>query len=267
MPRFAANISMLFTELPLAERFAAARAAGFTGVEMQMPYAEPATRLAAAAAAAGVAVALINVPPGDMMQGGPGLACVPGREGMFREALDRAVEYARALRPANVNVLAGRNPEGVSRDDCLRTLAANLRRAADAMAAIGVGVTTEAINDRDNPGFLLHTRAEALAAIDLAGDPRLRLQYDFYHMHIMGDDFARALATDVARIGHMQFADAPGRNEPGTGAIDFAAVFAAIDRSGYDGWVGAEYRPSGATADSLVWFAPWRDQSSSRGSR
>ena len=258
MPRFAANISMLFADRPLVERFAAARAAGFAGVEMQMPYAEPAERLAAAAEAAGLAIALINVPPGDMMQGGPGLACVPGREAAFREALDQAVEYARVLRPANVNVLAGRRPEGVARGDCLRTLAGNLRLAADAMAQIGVGVTAEAINDQDNPGFLLHTRGEALEAIELADDPRIRLQYDFYHMHIMRDDPTHALAESVGRIGHMQFADVPGRNEPGTGEIDFPAIFAAIDRSGYDGWVGAEYRPTGRTEDSLAWFAPWR---------
>ncbi len=212
MPRFAANVSMLFADRPLADRFAAARTAGFRAVEMQFPYAEPASVLARAVEAAGVAVALINVPSGDMMQGGPGLACVPGRAASFRAALDQAVAYARALRPANVNVLAGRRPEGVARADCLKTLAGNLRRTADAMAAIGVGVTTESINDRDNPAFLLHTRAEALEAMDLAGDPRVRLQYDFYHMHIMGDDFARTLPETVGRIGHMQFADAPGRH-------------------------------------------------------
>ncbi len=258
MPRFAANISMLFADRPFVERFAAARAAGFGAVEMQYPYAEPADRLAAAADAAGVAVALINAPMGDMMQGGPGLACVPGREAAFATALDQAAAYARALRPARINVLAGRQPEGVARAACLRTLADNLRRAADALSPLGVGVVTEAINDRDNAAFLLHTREDVFEVLELAGDPRLRMQYDFYHMHIMDDDYARTLANHAGRIGHMQFADAPGRHEPGTGEIDFAAVFDAIDRSGYDGWVGAEYRPSGATEATLGWLAPWR---------
>jgi hydroxypyruvate isomerase len=258
MIRFAANISTLFTERPLLERFAAAAAAGFAGVEIQAPYAEPPEALAQAAEAAGVAVALFNVPAGDLRAGGPGLACVPGREGAFGEALADAVRYARALRPANVNVLAGRLPPGASREACLGVLAANLARAAEAMAAVGVGVTTEPVNIFDNPGFLLTTSADGLAAIDRAAHPALRLQYDVYHMHRMEGGVAAAIPRLAPRIGHIQFADAPGRHEPGTGEIDFAAVFAAIERSGYAGWVAAEYLPSGPTEASLGWLTAYR---------
>lgn len=258
MPLISANISMLFAERPMAERFAAAAAAGFAGVEIQFPYDKPADVLARAAARAGMPVALFNVPSGDMRAGGPGLACVPGREAEFRAAVAAAARYARALNPANVNVLAGRPPPGVPRDACLGVLASNLRIAAEALLPLGVGVTVEALNSADMPGFLLTTSAAALEAIDRAGHPGITLQYDVYHMHRMEGAVAGTIARLAPRIGHMQFADVPGRGAPGTGTLDFAAIFAAIDRSGYRGWVGAEYRPGGRTEDTLGWLAELR---------
>ncbi|HEY5609454.1 MAG TPA: TIM barrel protein [Alphaproteobacteria bacterium] len=254
MPKFSANISTLFTERPMLERFAAAAAAGFAGVEIQFPYSEPADALAAAADKAQVAIALFNVPAGDMTSGGPGLACIPGREAEFRAAVADAARYARTLKPANVNVLAGRPPPGIARADCLAVLASNLRIAAEAMTPLGVGVVVEALNSNDVPGFLLTTSAAALEAIDRAAHPAIMLQYDVYHMHQMEGAVAETVARLRARIGHIQFADVPGRHEPGSGSLDFPSIFAAIDRSGYRGWVGAEYRPSGRTEDCLAWL-------------
>ena len=254
MSKFSANISTLFTERPMLERFAAAAAAGFTGVEIQFPYGEPADAIAAAAGKAQQAIALFNVPAGDMTSGGPGLACIPGREAEFRAAVADAVRYASVLKPANVTVLAGRPPPHIARADCLRTLAANLRIAAEAMLPLGVGVVVEALNSNDVPGFLLTTSAAALEAIDLAAHPGIMLQYDVYHMHQMEGAVAGTVVRLAPRIGHIQFADVPGRHEPGSGSLDFPAIFAAIDRSGYRGWVGAEYQPSGRTEDSLAWL-------------
>ena len=254
MPKFSANISTLFTERPMLERFAAAAAAGFTGVEIQFPYGEPADALVAAADKAQVAIALFNVPAGDISSGGPGLACIPGRESEFRAAVADAARYARVLKPANVNVLAGRPAAGIARADCLHVLAANLRIAAEAMTPLGVGVVVEALNSNDVPGFLLTTSAAALEAIDRAAHPGIMLQYDVYHMHQMEGAVVETVARLRSRIGHIQFADVPGRHEPGTGTLDFRSIFNAIDRSGYRGWVGAEYRPSGRTEDCLAWL-------------
>jgi hydroxypyruvate isomerase len=248
---------MLFTERPLVERFAAAAAAGFTGVEIQFPYEAPADVLATAAARAGVAVTLFNVPTGDLRSGGPGLAAIPGREAAFRDALDQAVAYARVLKPANVNVLAGRPPADLSRAACLRTFAANLALAASALEAVGVDTVVEAINIIDTPGFLIATSREALEAVDRAGHPGIKLQYDVYHMHQMEGAVEATIARLVPRIGHIQFADVPGRNEPGAGTLDFPAIFAAIDRAGYRGWVGAEYRPRGRTEAGLGWLSEY----------
>jgi hydroxypyruvate isomerase len=255
MPKFSANISTLFTERPMPERFAAAAAAGFAGVEIQFPYGEPAEALADAADEAQVAIALFNVPAGDMTSGGPGLACIPGREAAFRAAVADAVRYARVLKPVNVNVLAGRPPPGTARADCVRVLAGNLRVAAEAMLPLGVGIVVEALNSNDVPGFLLTNSAAALEAIDRAAHPGIMLQYDVYHMQQMEGAVAETVTRLAPRIGHIQFADVPGRHEPGTGTLDFRTIFAAMDRAGYRGWVGAEYRPSGRTEDSLGWLA------------
>lgn len=256
MPRFSANISMLFAERDWLDRPAAAAAAGFGALEIQFPYDRPAEDWRRAIEAAGLAVSVFNLPVGDMLTGGPGLAAAPGREAAFRQAVETAREVAAALRPGSVNVLAG-YPErhGFERARCLETLAGNLRLAADAMGEIGIGVVVEAVNAVDRPGFLLTTSAQALEAIDLAGHANLALEHDLYHMDIMEGRLIPRLAEIVGRIGHIQFADNPGRHEPGTGAIDFPALFAALDRLGYQGWTAAEYRPSRRTEETLGWMA------------
>jgi len=258
MPRFSANISTLFPDLPFLDRFAAAREAGFRAVEIQVPYALPAEDVAAARRKAGVGIALINFPVGDFYDGGPGLAAMPGHEAEFRAAVETGLRYALELRPRSMNVLAGAPPAALGRERCMETLALNLRHAATVMAEAGVAVTVEAVNPIDRPGFFLTTTADALAAIDWADHPNLKAQYDIYHMQIVEGDLTRTLETHIGRIGHIQFADVPGRGEPGTGEINFTHLFETIDRLDYADWVGAEYVPTAATGETLGWFRPHR---------
>ncbi len=257
MPRFSTNISMMFLEHDPLDRVQAARDAGFAGIEIQFPYDMPAADWAAAKERAAVEFAVFNFPVGDMLEGGPGLAAMPGREAEFRDAVKRARDYADALRPRNVNVLPGFPPNDLGRERCLGVLADNLAYAAAEMEEVGSRVTVEAVNTRDRPGFFLSTSSEAIAAIDRAGHPNLAIEHDLYHMQIMEGDLIPTLERIVGRVGHIQFADTPGRREPGTGEIAFPNVFAAIDRLGYDGWVGAEYDPSARTEDSLAWLEPY----------
>jgi hydroxypyruvate isomerase len=255
---------MLFHEHELIERMGAARRAGFEGVEIQFPYGIAVEDWLDAKRRTRLRIALFNVPAGDLTTGGPGLAAVPGRERAFHEAVAAAARYAEALRPAVVNVLPGAPPGEFERERCLATLAANLRHAATVMEDLGVRVVVEPVNTRDRPGFLLSNSAEALAAIDWAGHANLALQYDVYHMQIMEGDLTRTLERIIGRIGHIQFADPPDRHEPGTGEVDFPHLFGTLDRLGYDGWVGAEYIPSGATEETLGWFEPYRNSASMR---
>ena len=224
-------------------------------IEIQFPYDRPAEDWQRAIEAAGLAVSVINLPAGDMLDGGPGLAATPGREAEFRRAAETARDVAARLRPRNVNVLSG-YPErhGHERARCLDTLAGNLRLAAELMGGIGVGVVVEAVNALDRPGFLLSTSEQALEVIERAGHGNLALEHDLYHMDIMEGRLIPRLEEIMPRIGHVQFADNPGRHEPGTGAIDYPAVFAALDRLGYDGWTAAEYRPSRTTEETLGWM-------------
>lgn len=257
MPRFSANISMLFTEHPLLDRPAAARDAGFGAVEIQFPYDVAPETFAAALTRTGLPLAVMNFPVGDLLAGGPGLAAMPGRESLFQAGVAEARRYAEMLAPRNVNVIVGWPPADLARADCMATLAANLHHAAGVMEEIGVGVTVEPVNTRDRPGYFLPTSSEGIAAIEAAGHDNLRIEYDLYHMQIMEGDLVPTLERLVGRIGHIQFADTPGRREPGTGEINFSTVFSAIDRIGYDGWVGAEYNPGGRTEDSLAWLKPY----------
>jgi hydroxypyruvate isomerase len=258
LPQFSANISTLFCEHPPLERLTAARRAGFRAVEIQFPYDIPLEHWVAARRRARMPVVLINVPAGDLADGGPGLAAVPGREAAFRDAVRECARYAKALSVRVVNVLAGAPPSGADRARCMERFVANLRHAAGVMSEIGVRVVTEPVNHRARPGFLLSTSAEALQAIDWAGHDNLALQYDLFHAQIMEGDLLHTLENTIARIGHIQFADVPERHEPGTGEINFPRVFEAIDRLGYAGWVGAEYHPSRATDQTLEWFQPYR---------
>lgn len=255
-----ANLSLLFTELPLIERVRAAADAGFAGVEIQFPYDVPAADLQAELQRCGMPLVLINLPAGDFMQGGAGLAAVPGREAQFAAALRQALDYAAVARPQKLNVLAGRLAEGVEREQALALLAIHLRQAAEAFAATGVQVLVEAINCHDMPGFLLNTPEHLLDMLRRVAHPNLAAQLDLYHMARMDLELARSVQQLAGHIGHVQFADAPGRGEPGSGALDFASPLAALHAQGYAGWLGAEYRPAGATAAGLGWLADWRER-------
>jgi hydroxypyruvate isomerase len=258
MPRFSANISMMFTEYDLLDRFAAAGAAGFGAVEIQFPYNIAPADLRAAKEDAGLEIAAINISAGDLTTGGPGLAAMPGREDAFKQAVDQACEYGAALKPANMNILAGWPPlDQFEREQCLGVLASNAALAAEALSGLGIRTIVEAVNSRDRPGYLVTTTDQAIGVIDLAGHANLGIEYDIYHMQIMEGDLIHTITANMDRIGHIQFADTPGRNEPGTGEINFQFLFGAIDDAGWQGWLGAEYVPSARTEDGLNWLRPY----------
>ena len=241
MLRFSANISTLFTALPLPARFAAAANAGFTAVEMQFPYAHKPAELAAAAQAAGVAFVLINMPAGDFAAGERGIACIPGRETEFRTAIAQAVRYATALHCPRVNCLAGNIPEGENADACWDTLVENLRAAADAFALHNIELLIEPLNRADNPRFALNGTGNALDLLTAVGRNNVALQFDSYHSAAAGEDVCAQMTRNVSRIGHIQISDYPGRGAPGTGTLDFARIFGALAHLPYNGWVGCEY--------------------------
>ncbi len=258
MPRFSANLSLLFTERPLLERFAAARDAGFEAAEIQFPYAEPKERLAAGLREAGLPLVLHNLPAGDWAAGDRGIAALPGREAEFRDGVARAIDYAGALGCPRLNCLAGLASEGIERARLLDTLTENLAFAADALKRAGLRLLIEPINDRDVPGFLLNRLDEAAAVIETVGADNLFLQADLYHMAMMGEDVAASLAKHAARIAHVQIADAPGRHEPGTGTLDFPTLLTGLESLGYAGLVGCEYVPAAGTEAGLGWIATYR---------
>lgn len=255
MPRFAANLSMLFTEVPFMERFALARGAGFDGVEYLFPYEWPKQELKQALEANGLTQVLFNLPPGNWAAGERGIACLPDRVDEFRSGVEQALEYATALDCPRLNCLAGLKPAGLDEDLAWRTLTDNVAWAAERLGERGITLCLEAINSRvDMPGFILDTSARVMSLIESVDRDNIRLQYDLYHMQIMEGDLIRTLECLLPWIGHIQFADNPGRHEPGTGEIHFPNVFAAIDSLDYDGWVSAEYRPSETTGASLGWL-------------
>ncbi len=255
MPRFAANLTMLFTELPFMDRFAAASKAGFKGVEFLFPYAWNKAELDAQLIEHDLQQVLFNLPPGDWEKGERGIACLPDRVEEFREGVFEALAYARQLRCTRINCLAGLKPDTVPDAVAFETLVSNLRFAADILAPEGITLTLEAINSRvDMPGLLVDRSDAAVAAIEAAGRENIRLQFDIYHMQIMEGDLCRSLSRLCPHIGHIQFADNPGRHEPGTGEICFENLFRHIDTLDYDGWVSAEYRPQVDTLSSLGWL-------------
>jgi len=254
MPKFAANLSMLFTEVEFLDRFEAAARAGFQGVEYLFPYDYPAEEIKQRLDANGLTQVLFNLPAGDWAAGERGIACHPDRVEEFREGVERAIAYARVLGNTQVNCLAGIQPEGVSDEEARATLVGNLRFAAEKLAAAGILLIAEPINTRDIPGFFLNRTEQALAIFDEVGSDNLKLQYDIYHMQIMEGDLAPTIETHFARIAHVQIADNPGRHEPGTGEIHYPFLFAHLDRLGYDGWVSAEYKPAGRTEEGLGWL-------------
>ncbi|MGE6791709.1 hydroxypyruvate isomerase family protein [Pseudomonas guineae] len=258
--KIAANLSLLFTELPPIERVVAAAAAGFDGVEIQFPYELPAIRLKEALETAGMPLRLINLPAGDLMSGGAGLAAVPGRQTEFDLALQKALSYAAMVRPALVNVLPGRLAEGLEPEQAQACLIRNLRKAAEAFQLLGIGVVVEAINPLDMQGFLINTAAQLDTLLKAVAHPNLSAQYDLYHMARQGEDIQVGIVLLAGRIGHVQFADYPGRGAPGSGELQFAPLLTALRASGYQGWLAAEYRPGAAgTGASLGWLSEWRE--------
>jgi hydroxypyruvate isomerase len=254
MPRFSANLSFLFTERPFLERFSAARAAGFAAVEFHFPYEFDRAALAEVVLTSGLDVVLFNLPAGDWAAGERGIACHPRRIAEFQDGVGLAIEYAKLLDCPRLNCLAGIAPEGVSPEKARETLVENLRFAAAVTRRAGIELLLEPLNTRDTPGFLVSTSEAALALIAAAGQENLRLQYDIYHAQVMEGDLARRLAEHLPRIGHIQLADNPGRHEPGTGEVNFPFLFAHLDRLGYAGWIGCEYKPSAATEASFGWM-------------
>ena len=254
MPRFSANLSLLFTELPLLERFSAARECGFLAAEIQFPYETPAEHIKTQIDLTGLELVLINVPAGDFVNGGEGLAAVPSKRQEFIDAVNKAAEYADILRPKFINVLPGCCFEIDCLDQYMATFISNLRHVADVFLNKRIKVVFEAVNTKDRPGFLIHNSKQLVQVLEELKHSNVYLQYDIYHMHTMGEDYLAFLRSYLGKVGHIQFADSPGRHQPGTGQIDFDKLFSAIDACGYKGWLGAEYRPSGPTRDSLDWF-------------
>lgn len=253
MPKFAANLTMLFNDVPFLDRFEAASRAGFSGVEYLFPYDFDAADLAARLRTHGLTQVLHNLPAGDWNAGERGIACHPDRVGEFADGVSRAIDYARALGCPQVNCLAGIVPGGVTQADAHATLVSNLKRAAARLGEAGIRLVIEPINTRDIPGFFLTHTKQALAIIDEVGG-NVGLQYDVYHMQIMEGDLARTIERHLPRIGHIQIADPPARQEPGTGEINYRFLLNWIDRLGYSGWIGLEYKPAGRTEDGLHWI-------------
>ena len=254
MPKFAANLTMLFTELPFLDRFAAAKAAGFSAVEYLFPYEYPREELAKRLRASGLKQVLHNLPAGNWAAGERGIACHPDRVHEFRAGVERAIPYANALDCGQVNCLAGKVPAGVSPEVAHATFVANLRHAAGALREAGVRLLIEPINSYDIPGFFLTRTEQAIAILDEVASDNLFLQYDVYHAQRTEGELAATLQRHLARIGHIQVADNPGRNEPGTGEINYAFLFRHLDALGWKGHIGCEYKPRSETVDGLGWI-------------
>ena len=254
MPKLAANLTMLYNEVPFLDRFALAARDGFKAVEFLFPYAFKAEDLRKRLDANGLQLVLHNLPAGDWDGGERGIACHPGRVGEFQDGVGRAIEYATALGCTQVNCLAGIAPAGVDADKVHATFVANLRFAAARLKEAGIRLLVEPINTFDIPGFHLNRTAQAIALIEEVGSSNLWLQHDIYHMQRMEGELANTIAKHLSRIAHMQIADNPGRNEPGSGEINYAWLFRFIDQLGYDGWIGCEYKPAAGTREGLGWI-------------
>jgi hydroxypyruvate isomerase len=257
MPKLAANLSTLFVEIPFLERFAAAARAGFRAVEYQYPYEWQPRDIAAAARDAGVEVVLHNMPPGDAQRGERGTTCLAGREQRFRDDLERAIEYAGPVRCPSLHLMAGVVPAGVERAALHPTYVANLKYAAKRLGGEGMRLLIEPLSERTVANCFLRSSAQAAQVLDEVAADNALLQYDLFHMQIMEGNLAATLERLLARIGHVQLADVPGRNEPGTGEINFDFMLGHIDRIGYSGWIGCEYNPRGDTVEGLKWAQPY----------
>ncbi|HEX6136464.1 MAG TPA: hydroxypyruvate isomerase [Casimicrobiaceae bacterium] len=255
MIKLAANLTMLYNEVDFLDRFDAAAKSGFTGVEYLFPYAYPKEQLAERLQRNRLVQVLHNLPAGDWAGGDRGVACQPARVGEFQDGVGKAIDYARALGCKQVNCLAGTAPQGVDPEQVRATFVANLRFAAERLGAAGIRLLIEPINTFDIPGFFLSRTRQALDVIRDVGSKNLFLQYDIYHMQRMEGELANTIKAHLPQIAHIQLADNPGRNEPGTGEINYRFLFGFIDSLGYDGWIGCEYKPKAATVDGLAWRA------------
>jgi hydroxypyruvate isomerase len=258
MPRFAANLSMMFTEVPFPERFQAAARAGFNAVEFLFPYDFPAEDVARWLADNHLQNVLFNLPPGDWSAGERGCASIPGREAEFLASVDHALEYAERLGTPNLHAMAGIMPAGADRRRHREVYISNLKAGAERAARHGRTLLIEAINPRDIPGFFLTTQAEAHAIREEIAEPGLMVQMDFYHAQIVGGDLAATFRKYVDGIAHVQIAGVPERSEPDRGEVNYDYLFNLMDELGYAGWVGCEYRPAGRTEDGLGWLRTWR---------
>jgi len=254
MPRFAANLSMLFTELPFPQRFAAAAQAGFKAVEFLFPYDHAPEEVAGWLKESQLENVLFNLPPGDWAAGERGIASLPGREEEFRASVQTALRYAKALGTPRLHVMAGLVPKGAERAERLALYEANLKHAAEALAGAGLTLLMEPINTRDMPGYLLNTQAEAHAIRERIGMRSLKVQMDLYHAQIMEGDLSTMIQRYVEHVGHVQIAGVPLRHEPHEGELNLAHLMDALEAAGYDGWIGCEYRPKAGTVPGLAWM-------------
>lgn len=254
MPKFAANLTMMFNELPFIDRFAAAAKAGFKAVEFLFPYEHPPEEVAAKLKANGLQNVLFNMPPGDWSAGERGLAALPGREAEFRAGVAKALSYAKALGTPRVHAMAGLLPDVAERARYRTTYIENLKYAAAETAKYGITLLIEPINSRDIPGYFLNTQADGHAIREEVGAANLKVQMDFYHVQIMEGDIAMKVRRYLPHIGHIQIAGVPERNEPDTGEINHPYLFRLLDELGYDGWLGCEYRPAKGTVEGLGWM-------------
>lgn len=262
MPRFAANISMMYNELDFLDRFSAAARDGFTGVEFLFPYSYLVGDIKSRLDQHGLAQALFNCPPGDWTAGERGIACLPGREEEFRRGMERALGYAHVLGNKHLHVMAGLVRPGQKRPEQDRArhrdvYLHNLAYAAQQAAAQGITVVIEPINLRDMPGYFLNRQDDAHAVCREVGAPNLKVLLDLYHCQIVEGDLAAQMRRDIAGIGHMQVAGVPERNEPDCGEVDYPYLFRLMDELGYEGWVGCEYRPKAGTSEGLTWLRTW----------
>ncbi len=254
MPKFAANLSMLFTELPFLDRFGAAAKAGFKGVEYIGPYDFPAAQIAELLHKNKLTQVLFNLPAGNWAAGERGIGCHPNRVGEFQEGVGKAIEYAKALGNTQINCLAGILPKDVTPEKAEQAFIANLRFAAAMLKEAGILLIAEPINTYDIPGFFLNRSAQAISIFDKVASDNLKLQYDIYHMQRMEGELAKTIERLMPRIAHIQIAGNPNRTEPDHGEINYPYLFSLIDRLGYQGWIGAEYKPAKTTVEGLGWL-------------
>lgn len=257
MPRLCANLTLLFNELPFMARFAAAAQAGFRGVEYLFPYDHPPQQLLEALQTNGLTQVLHNLPAGDWAAGERGIACHPRRMAEFREGVDRAIEYAGVLGCTRLNCLAGTRPPHLDPHEARETFVRNLQYAAPKLQVAGIQLLIEPINTCDIPGFFLNYTQQAADILKAVGSDNLFIQYDFYHAQIMEGDLARNFEKHMKQIAHVQLADNPGRHEPGSGEINYPWLLGHLDRLGYGGWIGCEYKPAGDTVAGLGWAKTW----------